>query len=363
MSGKSDVMQQRTVHIGHVAVGECFPVRIAAEIGTYFNKEMDIAQKYVDIAKELGCDFLKGEVLHDLSIIHDSGMPHTYQTDHGPKTENYRALLERKRLPLKSYEKIYRYAIAQGFPVIASVYDKVGVDFLVSIGASAVKVASQNITNRPLIEHCAQSGLPLIMDTGNAFHHEIAEAVYWAETAGVKGLILHHRPDGSPCPAEKHNMRILSKLQEFSWPVGLSCHYDGDEMIYLAIGMGARLIEKPLYHKSERDDQDTMFTMTREAFSTMVRKVRNCSAALGKSERTELIPYQLECRYCIVADKPIGPGVVLTDQNVRFAWPMQGISAAFWNNVKGRVTVRAVAQGKPIQWEDLQGVYEKAGKK
>ncbi len=355
-------MDQRTVYIGSIPVGEEHPVRVCAEIGTYFNKEMDIAQQYVDIAKECGCDFLKGEVLHDLSVIHDGKMEHTYQTDAGAKTENYRALLERKQIPLKSYEKVYRYSIEKGLPVIASVYDKKGVDFLVEIGASAVKTASQNITNRPLIEYCARSGLPLVMDTGNAYLSEIAEAVKWAQDAGVKGLILHHRPDGNPCPPEKHNMRILTSLRQFGWPLGLSCHYDGDEMIYLAIGMGARVIEKPFYHKKERDDQDTMFTLTYEGFKTMVKKVRACSLALGKADRTELIPYQVDCRPCVVADRFLKAGTILTDDNVRFAWPLSGIPAALWNDVKGKPVARDIEEGRPIQERDIES-YEKTGKK
>lgn len=348
-------MHQKNVEIGGVLIGGDYPVRISAEIGTYFGKDIGIAKKYIDIAIETGCEFLKGEILHDLSIIHDDTMPHTYMTDFGPKTENYRALLGRKQVSLKDYEKIFHYAQDKGMPVIASVYDVRGVDFLVSVGAAAAKIASQNITHRPLIEYCAKSGLPLIMDTGNARLSEIAAAVQWAQDNGVKSIVLNHRPDGNPCPAAKHNMRILVTLAKvFGWPVGLSCHYDGDEMIYLAIGMGARLIEKPLYHKSQRDDQDTMFTLTFDAFKEMVVKVRNCSLALGSYSRYELIPGQLECRPCLVARENIPVGAALDSDSVIFAWPMKGIAASFWNEVKGLVARRDLEKGKPIQWGDIK---------
>lgn len=357
-------MQKKTVTIGGFLIGEDQPVRIAAEISTYFGKDINIAKEYIDVAKEAGCEFLKGEILHDLSIIHDAAMTHAYMTDSGSKVENYRALLARKQVPLKEYEKLFGYARGIGMPVIASVYDIKGVDFLVSIGAAAAKIASQNIVHRPLIEHCAKSGLPLIMDTGDALLHEIAAAVQWAEDNGVNGLVLNHRPDGNPCPAERHDMRILKTLSDtFGWPVGFSCHYDGDEMIYMAIGMGACIIEKPLYHKKERDDQDTMFTLTYGEFRKMVKKVRNCSAALGNCLRKQALPEKLACRPCVVPAKDIPEGIPFSLDNIVFAWPLKGIMASFWKEIEGAIPVRDLKKGIPIQWGDIKKEIREKGKK
>lgn len=347
-------MKDKNVELAGIKIGNNYPVAIAAEIGTYFGTDLGLAKEYIIFAKEVGVEFLKTEILHDLSIIHDASMTHTYNTYNGPKTENYLKLLARKRLSLEDYEKLFRFAKESRLPVIASVYDIKGVDFLVAMQAAAVKIASQNITHRPLIEHCAKSGLPLIIDTGNAFFHEIAEAVQWAETGGVRGLILNHRPDGSPCPANEQNMRILRSIADtFGWPVGFSCHYDGDEMIYLAIGMGARLIEKPLYHKQIRDDQDTMFVLYYDDFREMVRKVRNCSVALGENFRRKQSASQLECRVCLVASKDIQKGTPLSLDNATFAWPMRGIPASNWNDVVGMVAVRDLKKGETIKWTDI----------
>lgn len=348
-------MKQKTVEIAGIKIGDEFPVSIAAEIGTYFGTDLERAKEYIDFAKEVGVDFLKTEIMHDLSIIHDATMTHTYNTDAGPKTENYLKLLARKRVSLEDYEKLFRYSMEKGLPVIASVYDMKGVDFLVSMKAAAAKIASQNNTNRPLIEHCAKSGLPLVMDTGNALFHEVANAVNWAEKSGVVGLVLNHRPDSSPCPASEHNMRIIqSHANAFGWPVGFSCHYEWDEMIYLAIGMGARLIEKPLYHQRFRDDQDTMFVLYYDDFKKMVRKVRNCSVALGDGVRRKQVPYQLDCRACLVASEDIQKGTALSLDNVIFAWPMRGIPAARWNEVVNLVATRDLKKGQPIKWGDIR---------
>ncbi len=347
-------MQQKTSTIAGIPIGKEHPVRIAAEIGTYFGTDIGLAKEYVAVAKEAGAEFLKTEILHDLSVIWDDTMTHTYQTDAGPKTENYRSLLSRKLVPLAEYRTLIRYCREQNMPVIASVYDFAGVDFMVAEGGAAVKVASQNMTNRPLIEHCAKSGLPFLMDTGNSLLHEVAAALHWAESCGCENIVINHRPDGNPCPAQTHNLRLLQSYADtFGWPVGLACHYDGDEMIYLAIGLGARFIEKPLYHKKVRDDQDTMFTMTYDAFREMARKVRNCSLALGDGVRRTLIPGQLECRACIVAKNDLPAGSRLSTENVVFAWPAKGIPAALWHEVEGALTLRPVEAARPLQWGDI----------
>lgn len=350
-------MKNKLVDIAGIKIGNECPVRIAAEIGTYFGQDIELAKEYVNFIKECGVEFLKTEILHDLSVLWDTTMTHTYNTDFGPKTENYRNLLSRKLVSLKDYEKLIKYSLEYGLPVIASVYDFKGVDFIIASGGSAVKVASQNITNRPLIEYCAKSGLPFIMDTGNALFHEVATAVQWAEDSGASGIILNHRPDGSPCPAEKHNMRILvSYASAFGWPVGLSCHYDGDEMVYLSIGMGAKVIEKPIYHKRERDDQDTMFTITYDRFKEMVRKIRNCSNALGDGVRRKQILSQLDCRACLVANRDINTGETISLDNVIFAWPMKGIPASYWKEAESLVASKEIKKGVPIQWGDLKKV-------
>jgi sialic acid synthase SpsE len=349
-------MKNKSVEIAGIKIGKDHPVRIAGEIGTYFGTNLSLAKEYIEVAKEAGVDFLKTEILHDLSIIWDESMTLTYNTDSGPKTENFKQLLARKCVSLTAYEKLIKYSIKNGLPVMASVYDFKGVDFLVNSGAAAAKIASQNITNRPLIEHCAKSGLPLIMDTGNALLCEVASAVKWAENSGVKGVILNHRPDGNPCPADKHNMRLLESYDKaFGWPVGLSCHYDGDEMIYLSIGRGARLIEKPLYHKRERDDNDTMIVMYYDDFKEMVRKVRNCSDASGSGVREELIEEQLKHRACLVASKDIKKGTEISLENIIFSWPMEGIDASLWHKASGLKAVKYIKSGTTVNWQDVGG--------
>lgn len=346
----------RNVKIGQHVIGQEQPVIVAAEIGTFFDHDMELARTYIDQVKNTGAHFLKTEILHDISVIHDNQLTHTYLTDNGTVVENYKALIQRKIVSLKEYEKLFAYARSIGLPIMASVYDFAGVDFLVSMKAEAVKIASPNIINKPLIEYCASKGFPLLFDTGNALLHEVASAVEWAENKGASGIILNHRPDGHPCPAREHHMRTIEcYLESFNWPVGLSCHYDGDEMIYLAIGMGARFIEKPLFHKKKRDDQDTMFTMQMTEFKEMVRKVGNCYEALGKRYRKKQAEYGLLCRPCLVASKDIPQGETISTTNITFAFPMKGIVANLWEQVQGKKTNKPLQKGTPIQYIDLAG--------
>lgn len=345
----------RTVEIGGVKIGDEHPVTVAAEIGSFFGQDIGLAKEYIDFAKSVGVDFLKTEILHDLSILHDKSMPITYKTDDGDKTENYYDMLKRKQISLKDYEKLITYSIDKGLPVIASVYDIKGIDFLKAVGGAATKIASQNVTNLPLIEHCAKVGLPMVMDAGNSLLHELAASISWAEQNEIKGIVINHRPDGHPCPPEGHHMRILQTYsQTFDWPVGLACHYPSDEMIYLAIGMGARFIEKPLYHQRHRDDVDTTYVLYYDDYREMVRNVRNCSAALGQRFRTKQSEFGLACRACLVSSENIKKGEKLSISNLDFAWPMTGIHTALWNDVKGKSVKRDLAKGEVIQFGDIE---------
>lgn len=347
-------MNDKVVEIGGIKIGESFPVTVAGEIGTFFGKDIGLAKEYISFIKELGIEFLKGEVLHDVNIIHDKQLNITYNTDHGPVTENYCDLLKRKSLTLKEYEEIYTHSNDLGLPLISSVYDMIGVDFLVDMNAAAIKIASQNNQHRPLIEYAAKSELPLVFDTGYALLDEVASLVQWSEDSGAKGIVLNHRPDGNPSPAEGHHLRIMqSHYETFGWPVGLSCHYQGDEMVYLAIGMGARLIEKPLYHKKEGDDLDTMYTLHFDEYKDMITKIRNCSLALGERHRKEHDETQLLFRPCLVSSADIKKGGTFNLDNISFAWPNTGIPAAMYHEINGKTAARDINRGEPITLGDL----------
>jgi sialic acid synthase SpsE len=343
------------VNIGGVMVGDDYPTVLMAEIGTFFNSDLELARSYILRCHEAGAPVLKTEIVHDPEIVlKNTGLNHTFRHANGSKTEDYRALMERKVVPLEGYRALFGLCHELGMPVVASVYDLDGIDFFVDAGGAGIKIARNNINNVPLIRHAAQTGLPIIFDAGVVYFDEVARAVRLAQYEGAGGVIVTHHPGANPAPPENHNMRIMQTYrQALNIPVGFTCHHVGDEFLYMSVGMGANIIEKGVDIDPTRVEQDLITAASLDELPDIVRKVRNCWLGLGGVPGKFAEPRDLSVRAGLVAKRAIAQGASLTLENVRFSWPPVGISAEQWDLIDGRSASRDFSAGEPIGWNDV----------
>ncbi len=344
------------VRVGPVMVGDGHPPVFVAEIGTFFNKDIGLAETYLRAAVDAGAPVLKTEILHDPDVcLKGTGLRHEYRHATGVGVEDYRALIERKVVPLRDYRRLFALCARLGVPLIATVYDVEGVEFLVEVGGAAIKIARDNINNVPLIRHAARTGRPVIFDAGVVYFDEVARAVRLAQDAGAGGVIVNHHPGANPAAPEVHHMRVMQTYKDaLGIPVGLACHYRGDEILYLAVGMGANLLEKGVVDDPDRIEQDLVSAARLGDVATIIRKVNNCWRAIGQAPACHKEPRDLSVRKGLVAKRPIAEGEVLGLDNVRFSWPPLGISVEYWDLVANRRAARAIQANEVIAWADVR---------
>ncbi len=354
-SGKRPVTSPEPVYIGDVPIGDGYPTIFMAEIGTFFNKDIDLALKLIKASVDAGAPIVKSEILHNPDVsIKDSGLLKSYNYARGSKTEPYRDIIERKIVSLDRYRELYGYCQSLGVPFVASVYDVEGIDFFVEIGGSAIKIASHQMNNIPLVRYAARTGLPILIDTGRAYFWEVARLVHAAQAAGAGGVIVMHHPGANPAPPEAHHMRVMQTYKEaLNIPVGLTCHYRGDEMLYLAVGMGANLLEKGVVDDPDREEMDLVSAAALGDVPEIVRKVNNCWKAIGHAPMPIVEPRDVSNWKGLVARRPIAAGEVIGYDNVLFAWPPIGIPAEYWDAVAGKPVSRSFEANEVIRWEDV----------
>lgn len=349
-------MPQSTVSIGGIPVGDGAPTVFMAEIGTFFNQDIGLAKEYLALVVEAGAPVFKSEILHDADavVLAGTGLAHEFRHANGKSVEDYRALMERKCNPLSRYGELMSACADFGLPFVASIYDRKGADFFADHGGAAIKIARNNIDNLPLIRHCARKGLPMIFDAGLVYLDEIAAAVREAQDCGANGVIINHHPGANPAPPELHNLIAIRKYKEFfGLPVGLACHYRGDELLYTAIGMGLNLIEKGVDMDPDRPEQDLVSAARLSDLKDIVAKVNACWQALGRFPVRPPEPRDLTTRTGMAAAHDLDPGALIDDECVHFCFPPLGISAAKWDQVRGKRLVRRVAKGQPVTWQDV----------
>lgn len=336
-------------------VGDGYPPVFVAEVGTFFNKDVELAEFYLRAAVEAGAPVLKTEILHDPGVcLKGTGLRHEYRHATGVKVEDYRTLIERKVVPLSDYRRLFSLSEETGVPLIATVYDVEGIDFLVEAGGAAIKIARDNINNIPLIRYAARTGRPVIFDAGVVYFDEVARAVRVAQDEGAGGVVVNHHPGANPAPPEVHNMRVMQTYKEaLRVPVGLACHYRGDEILYLAVGMGANLLEKGVVDDPDRIEQDLVSAARLNEVKDIIRKVNNCWRAIGQAPARHAEPRDLSVRKGLVAKRVISAGEVFGLDNVRFSWPPLGISVEYWDLVATHRAARAIQPNEVIHWRDV----------
>lgn len=358
-----------TVLFDSIPVGSGYPPVFLAEIGTFFNqdasKAKEMIERIVNAARSSTAVpvILKGEILHDPSICFDDDTLETYVAKDGTvKRERFRALVERKLVSLETYRDLFSIAAEAAVPFVVSVYDPAGADFAVEIGAAGLKIASANLTNIPLIRYVGSRGLPMIIDTGRATLSEVALAIQTARSTGADQLVVQHSPDGHPARPEAHNLRLLQTYaQAFEVPVGLSDHHADEEMLYVAVALGASLVEKGVAIGTDALEQDMAHALELDGLPRCLQRLGNAWKALGRSRRDPGIPIcgpiGTSQRQGLVARRDLKPGDRVSFEIVGTAWPAKGIPAQHWGIVEGWEMTEPVARGAAIEWHHVRAVH------
>ena len=343
------------VNLGGVLVGEGQPAVFMPELGTFFNQDVEQARRYIKQCVDVGARIIKSEVLHDAGVcLPNSGLVHKYKHAGGTAEEDYRALMERKTLSLDQYRRIYGYCRELEVPFVASVYDITGIDFLVEMGAAGIKISRDKIDNTALIRSSAQTGLPVVIDAGEVPLDETARAVRLAREAGAGGVIINHHPGGEPAAAERHNLNIIRAYKNlFGLPVGLSCHYRGNEIMYAAVGAGVDLVEKGVADDPDSQEQAIIAAAPVSELKSIIDRFNDCWQALGTGQAQQTRTKNFDTRQCLVVSRRVVKGEAFGLDNLSFAFPPVGISAADWDQVAGRRAIRNLDPGTILAWSDV----------
>lgn len=347
-----------TVNLKGKIVGDGHDAVFMAEVNSAFDTDLEEGQRMIKAASEAGSDFLKAEIIRSTDIVLNDGSEFTYKYgfDGKTKSEKWYDIVERKVNSLEFYREMFEYSRSLGLEFVVSVYDIESIAFLAEMEAAAIKIPSSNINHQPIIEAASKTGIPIIMDTGRIYMYEIARAINWVEKYGSSDVIINHHPGSGPAPADVHNLKIMDKYKRiFGVPVGLSCHYVGNEILYTAVGVGANVLEKPISFNPAKDDLDTVFAVDIRELKDVVRKVKNSSRAIGNDElRPYSVDRHIDQRMGVVASHDLSNEDIISTDNFTFAWPCKGVSVEEWSRIEGLSIGKAFKKGDPLLWNDIE---------
>ncbi len=349
-----DCTSSRSFEIGPAVVGESWPVYVVAEVGVNHDGEPGLAHELIHAAADAQADAVKFQVFSAERLVTCSAPTAAYQQQAVRAATQYQ-MLSQLELTHDVFGDLCRYAGQCGVEFLATPFSVADLRFLVSLGVRAIKLASTDIINAPLLEAAVESSLPVIASTGAADLAEVAGAVAYFNRPGAGPLALLHCVSSYPTREWEANLAAIGTLaRTFDCVSGFSDHTESLTMGGYAAAAGARIIEKHLTLDRTRRGPDHAFSLEPDAMAEYIRGIRYAERLLGDGA---IAPGESEhevrrlARGSVVAARHIHVGETLTESMLTVKRPGGGIAPSELASLIGRQARTEIAADTPIAWE------------
>jgi len=323
-------------------------VFVVAEIGNNHEGSLSEAKKLVQAAAEAGADAVKFQTIVPGKLISAD------QQDRLQQLKGY-------TLSLPLFHELHQEAMRAGVLFLSTPFDLESVEFLKEL-VPAFKVASGDSNFSGLLRKIASTGKPVMISTGlsdQAEKNHLRDFFHSAwRSAGQKdpGLALLHCVTEYPTPDERAGLqylKVLAAMEDIT--PGYSDHTLGIEAAVLAVGLGARIVEKHFtLDKTKKTFRDHALSADPVDFQALVQRIRRAEAFLTPIHREGPPAIMPAARRSAAAGINLKAGHILEARDIVWLRPGTGFIPGSEARLVGRVLARPVARGILFSPEDFQ---------
>ena len=342
-----------TVRIGNRVVGDGHPLFVIADIGLTNGGDINRTFDLIEIAKSLGVDALKFQMIGPEFLLGDRKITYTYPTmNDGPQTENMFEMFSGLTYSPDEWTKIAKAVRFAGLEFICTSHYLGAVDVLEECQVDCHKICTWSVNHKRLIQKLGKTGKSLLMDMGVSSEHSLLELIDWFTNAGGATVVPLH--DFHTTELSDMNIRSIEKLKEIcAGPVGYTAPDEKTPLDYMAMGQGINIIEKRLTHDKTIPQNGHWKSLDPSEFKGWLATIKDLDLALG-SKIIKPSPGDLETSKwafkSLHALTDIKKGDMLTDKIVDGRRPGTGISVKLVDDVVGRVARVDISSGTMLDW-------------
>lgn len=335
---------------------------VIAEIGHNHQGSLEQCKKMFDVAKLCGANAVKLQKRDNRALftkeMYDS--PYHSENAFAPTYGAHREYLEFGR---DEYVELKDYARQLGITFFSTAFDLSSADFLADLDMPAYKIASGDVNNTPLLKKVARLGKPMIVSTGGATMEDVRQAYETIMPINPQ-LCIMHCTSGYPPAFEELNLRVIETFRK-EFPdivIGLSSHDSGIAMALVGYMLGARIIEKHFTLNRAFKGTDHAFSLEHSGLEKMIRDLRRTRVALGDGKKRRFTSEEKPLNKMgkkIVAARDLPAGHRLTEADLAYKAPNDGLPPSVYEQVIGKVLKRPLREDENIMFEDLAQPAEK----
>lgn len=312
-------------------------IYIIAEAGINHGGDLRVAAQMVESAAKAGVDAVKFQSFSASGLTHEvlAADQHEFFSKYELSQGEHRELA----------------AICQQHVVdfMSTPFEMQVVELLDELGVPAFKIASCDLTNLPLIQHCAKFNKPLFISTGMGSLEEVKQAYSAAKDSGSPRVVMLQCTTNYPTAYQDVNLRMMAAMRnEIGCKVGFSDHSIGNYACFGAVALGASVIEKHFCLDKSADGPDIACSCGPDELADLVAGIKAVEASLGTGDK-QLLEAEREvatiARRSIYYARDLQAGHVLSLADLAFLRPASGMSPAKVDLFLGKALYQSVKAG------------------
>ena len=265
---------------------------------------------------------------------------------------------EQRIIPKADAIDFMEYCKSKELQMVASIYDCSSAK-IAGPYCSALKVASTNITNFPLIECICKYSSNLVIDTGNSTNVDIYNVLKFVKKISPQmSIMLQYSPTRPPADSSTWNMwRIKEMQQTFQLPVGLSDHDNTTNQALLSLGLGVLNVEKGIMSDRAWGEgvSDSAHCIPISKLNDYLDTVLTAELGLHHNQQALFSHERAKnTRSGLYAGVDIDAGSVLKKGDIVSLIPQIGIPANEVYDVIGLKVVGKIKKGEPIERKNIR---------
>jgi N,N'-diacetyllegionaminate synthase len=330
----------------------CF---VIAEVAQAHEGSLGMAHAYIDAIAKAGADAVKFQT-HMAAAESTPAEPWRVKFSYqDPTRYDY---WKRMEFTEAQWHGLKSHASERGLEFLSSPFSVEAVELLTRVGVAAWKVASGEVSNRPMLEHMADTGLPILLSTGMSPLSETDAGVEWATARGLPVAVLQCTT-AYPCPPERIGLNLIPFFRErYGCAVGLSDHSGTMYPGLAAATLGIEVLEVHVTLSREMFGPDVAASITTEELRQLVEGIRfieriHASPVDKDTIGREMAPLRELFTKSVVARVSLPAGTVLREAHLTIKKPGTGIPAGRLQELVNRTLRRPVAADCLLSEDDL----------
>lgn len=341
---------------------------IIGEIGQNHNGSVDIAKLIVELVSrpvfeaDFGLDLkpmnavkltkrdLKEE-LTDTQMSRPYDSPHSFGKTYG----EHREFLE---LNDEEHFEVYKYAKSRNLDFVETLCSVGCLSLLKLFTPDCLKVASRDLTNLPLLAAMAETKIPIILSTGMAGKKELDDALNTISKYHNNISILHCVSQ-YPTHPDNLNLKTITYLQKNygQYVIGFSDHTIGISAPVVAVGMGAKIIEKHITIDRNMKGTDQAGSLGPDGVFRMVRDIRVAEKWAGVEDiyiEKDVLSAKVKLERSIATKRQLNAGDVIQEEDLQLLSPGDGYKWSQKEEIIGKKVQVTVPKNELIYPDMIQ---------